>query len=115
MDECYKLKYYVTESLCEKIVAENYTIAQATDRCLVEFWKQISDGGINALVIYSTLFSRTAFHSPELLKHFQKQIAKMNQLSTPEIHQMLSEDALEELIDDIDAINQNLLNDGYTT
>ena len=33
----------------------------------------------------------------------------MNQLFTPEIHQMLSEDALEELIDDIDAINQNLL------
>lgn len=115
MDEYYKLKYYVTESLYEKIVAENYTIAQAADRCLVEFWKQISDGGINALVIYSTLFSRTAFHSPEQLKHFQKQIAKMNQLSTPEIHQMLSEDALEELIDDIDAINQNLLNDGYTT
>ncbi len=111
MDEYYKLKYYVTESFYEKIVAENYTIIQATDRCLVEFWKQISDGGISALVVYSTLFSRTAFHSPKQLKHFQKQIEQMKQLYTPEIHQMFSEDALEEVMDDIDTINQSLLAD----
>lgn len=80
MDEYYKLKYYVIESFYEKIVAENYTIAQAADRCLVEFWKQISDGGISALVVYSTLFSKTVFHSPEQLKHFQKQIATLLKL-----------------------------------
>ena len=31
--EFYQVKYYVVESFYEKIVAENYTISQATDIC----------------------------------------------------------------------------------
>ena len=106
--EFYKIKYYVVESLYEKIVAENYTFAQAVDRCLVEFWKQVSDGGLNALAVYSTLFSRAAYHAPETLKIFRKQIGDMNRLLTPQIDFALSKTEAEELMDDIDFINNKI-------
>ncbi len=77
MNEFYELKYYVIESLYEHIVEENYTIEQAVDRYLVEFWKQISYGGLDALAVYSTLFYRVSCHSEKGLKQFRKQINNM--------------------------------------
>lgn len=106
--EYYKIKYYVVESMYEKIVAEDYSFAQAIDRCLVEFWKQVSDGGLNALAVYSTLFSRAAYHAPETLKIFRKQIGDMNHLLTPQIDSALSKTEAEELMDDIDFINHSI-------
>lgn len=106
--EYYKIKYYVVESMYEKIVDEDYSFAQAIDRCLVEFWKQVSDGGLNALAVYSTLFSRAAYHAPETLKRFRKHIDNMNNLLTTKIESVLSEDETEELMDDIDLINHSV-------
>ena len=107
--EFYQVKYYVVESFYEKIVAENYTISQATDRCLIEFWKQISDGGLQALAVYSTLFSRAAYHAPEALKqkNFRERIDDMNRLLTTQIYSELSKNEIEELMDDVEIINQN--------
>ena len=106
--EFYQTKYYVVESFYEKVVAENYTINQAIDRCLVEFWKQISDGGIIALAVYSTLFSRAAYHAPEILKlkHFQERIDDMNRLLTTQRYSDLSKNEIEELMDDVELIKQ---------
>ena len=107
--EFYQVKYYVVESFYEKIVAENYTISQATDRCLIEFWKQRSDGGLQALAVYSTLFSRVAYHAPEAIKqkNFRERIDDMNRLLTTQIYSELSKNEIEELMDDVEIINQN--------
>ena len=106
MSEFYKLKYYVIEAFYEYIIAENFTIEQSVDRCLYEFGKQISEGGLAALAIYSTLFYRAAFHSSDKLRFFRKHINKMNCLFASELRQMLSKDELEELTDEFDLINQ---------
>ena len=102
----YQLKYYVTESFYEHIVAEKYTVLQSADRCLTEFWRQLSERNMETLAVYSTLFSRVAFHAPEELRHFQKELNEMNRLFTSKIYHGLSADELEELLDDIDFINR---------
>lgn len=102
----YQLKYYVTESFYEHIVAEKYTVVQSADRCLTEFCRQLSERNMETLTVYSTLFSRVAFHAPEELRHFQKELNEMNRLFTSKIYHGLSADELEELLDDIDFIKQ---------
>ncbi|USF26421.1 hypothetical protein N510_001349 [Firmicutes bacterium ASF500] len=110
MSEFYKLKYHVIEAFYEYIIAENFTIRQSVDRCLYEFGKQISEGGLDALAVYSTLFYRAAFHSADELRFFRKHINKLNCLFSSELchGHVLSEDELEELTDEIDLINQKL-------
>lgn len=108
MNDFYKQKYYVIESFYEHIIEEHYTIEQATDRCLVEFWKQISDGGLDALAVYSTIFYRVARHSEKGLKRFKMQISDMNCLLSSEACQKIPQDDLEELTDEISFINQKL-------
>lgn len=108
MSEFYQLKYHVIEAFYEYIVAENFSIGQSVDRCLYEFGKQVSEGGLGALAVYSTLFYRAAFHSATELSIFRKHINKMNCLFTSELRHVLSEDELEELTDEIDLINQKL-------
>ena len=108
MSEFYKLKYYVIEAFYEYIIAENFTIRQSVDRCLYEFGKQISEGGLDALAVYSTLSYRAAFHSADELRFFRKQINKLNCLFSSELCHVLSGDELEELTDEIDLINQKL-------
>ncbi len=108
MSEFYKLKYYVIESFYEHIIEENYTIRQSVDRCFYEFGKQLSEGGLGALAVYSTLFYRVACDSADELKFFRAKINEMNGLLTAEIRHVLSEDELEELTDEMDIINQKL-------
>ena len=108
MSEFYKLKYYVIEAFYEYIIAENFTIRQSVDRCLYEFGTQISEGGLDALAVYSTLFYRAAFHSADELRFFRKHINKLNCLFSSELCHVLSGDELEELTDEIDLINQRL-------
>lgn len=104
----YRTKYYVVESFYEKIVMEHYTAAQAVDRCLTEFRFQISGGGLEALAVYSELFSKAALLAPEELHCFRRQINEMTSLLTPEIQTRLPGDALEDLTDDMELINRTL-------
>ena len=102
----YQLKYYITEEFYEFIVVDNYTFNQAAGRCLYESWRQIENGGVEALTVYSTILARIVFHSPEILSTFQTEIKEMNRLFTAELCAKFSKDELEELTDDIDSINQ---------
>ena len=92
------------------LLVQLLTIRQSVDRCLYEFGKQISEGGLDALAVYSTLFYRAAFHSADELRFFRKHINKLNCLFSSELchGHVLSEDELEELTDEIDLINQKL-------
>ena len=107
-NDFYKFQYYTTESLYEKVTAEGHSFTQAADRCLTEFRYQLDGGGVPALAVYSTLFSGLAFHSPRDLRYFRQHIDAMECLLTPATHAALSEEELEELTDDIDAIRQEL-------
>jgi len=108
MSKFYKLKYYVIESFYEHIIEEKYTIRQSVDRCFYEFGKQLSEGGLSALAVYSTLFYRVACDSAGELEFFRAKINEMNELLTTELRHVFSEDELEDLTDEIDTINQKL-------
>ena len=60
------------------------------------------------MAVYSTLFSRAAYHAPERLKlkHFQERIDDMNRLLTTQIYSDLSKNEIEELLDDVELIKQ---------
>lgn len=60
------------------------------------------------MAVYSTLFSRAAYHAPETLKIFRKQIGDVNHLLTPQIDSALSKTETEELMDDIDFTNHKI-------
>lgn len=107
-NDFYKFKYCATESFYEKVTAEGYSFTQAADRCLKEFRYQLDGGGIPALAVCSVFFSRLAFHSPKDLRHFRQHIDAMERLLTPAARAVLSEEELEELIDDINEIRQKL-------
>ena len=102
----YQLKCYITEEFYEFIVVDNYTFGQAAARCLYESWRQISNGGVEALTVYSTVLSRIAFHSPESLLRFHEEMQEMNRLFTAEICSEFSEDELEDLTYDVNFVNQ---------
>lgn len=107
----YQLKYYVIESFYEYIVEDGYTVAQSVGRCLDESWNQISGGGLEALTVYSTLFSKAALHAPEVLKNNRRQIDEMNRLFAAGVHLKLSKEEIEELTDDIGQVNRHMSRD----
>lgn len=108
MNTFYQLKYYVTEAFYEYIVEEGYTVGQSVDRCFVEFGKQLSGGGLDALTVYSTLFSKAALHSAESLRGFRRELQEMNRLFDMGTGSELPAEAREELADDIAEINHRL-------
>ena len=58
------------------------------------------------MAVYSTLFSRAAYHAPEILKLKQERIDDMNRLLTTQIYSDLSKNEIEELLDDVELIKQ---------
>ncbi len=77
----FELRGAVVEMFYETLLAEKYTIGQATGRCLVEFHHEAQGGGRDALVVLSVILSRAARHEPAALARFQPEIGAMQALA----------------------------------
>ncbi len=76
----YELRCAVVEMFYETLLAENYTVGQATGRCLVEFRREVLGGGRDALVALATILSRAARHDAAALAHFTPEIGALQAL-----------------------------------
>lgn len=76
----YELRCAVVEMFYETLLAERYTIGQATGRCLVEFRREVQGSGRDALVALATILSRTARHDATALAHFAPEIGALQAL-----------------------------------
>ena len=70
----YELRCAVVETFYEVLLAEGYTIGQATGRCLVEFRSEAQGGGRTGLIALSVLLSRVARHEPATLARFLPEV-----------------------------------------
>lgn len=76
----YELRCAVSEMFYDVLLTENYTIGQATGRCLVEFRSEAQGAGQEALVVLSVLLSRVARYEPETLLRFEPELAALRAL-----------------------------------
>ena len=70
----YELRSAVVETFYEVLLAEGYTIGQATGRCLVEFRSETQGGGRTGLIALSVLLARVARHEPATLARFRPEV-----------------------------------------
>ena len=80
MDAYFELRNAVVEMFYETLLSENYTIGQATGRCLVEFRNDLQGGGRNALIALSVILSRVARHEPAALVRFAPEVENLRRL-----------------------------------
>ena len=76
----FELRCAAIEMFYETLLAERYTIGQATGRCLVEFRREVQGSGRDALVVLGTILSRTARHDSAALEHFKPEIGALQAL-----------------------------------
>lgn len=77
----YELRCAVLEMFYETLLAEHYTIGQAASRCLVEFRREVNQGGREALVALSVILSRVARHESAALARFQPEVDQLRVLA----------------------------------
>lgn len=106
MTNYYELKYLVTETFYENIIDEGYTIGQSVGRCCVEFYDDISSKEVEALIVYSTIFSRVAKYEKNRLKDFKGEIDEMNNMiKGGNFTKKLKQEEVDALKEDINFIN----------
>ncbi|MDD2240051.1 MAG: hypothetical protein PHO14_08320 [Kiritimatiellae bacterium] len=76
----YKLRCAVVEMFYETLREEDYTIGQATSRCLVEFRREVQGGKQEGLFVLSALLSRVARHEPAILVDFMPEVTALRAL-----------------------------------
>lgn len=74
MSRYYELRCAVMEAFYSAIVAEQFTVGQAADRCLMEFSSEVQEHGCEALMVLSCLLARTARHDRRALKRFAEEV-----------------------------------------
>ena len=105
MTEYYKLKYIITETFYETMLDENYTLGQASGRCFVEFFAELSENNIESFIVISTVLARIARHEPQKLKDFLKEYNKILELLKKfNLDDYLTKDEKEDILFDIGCI-----------
>ncbi|NLB65076.1 MAG: hypothetical protein GX803_01225 [Lentisphaerae bacterium] len=98
----YELRSAVLEVFYEILLEENYTIGQAASRGLVEFRREVVEGGRTGLIVLSVLLARVARHEPARLADFARETSVLAELAKPEEHWAgLSADETERLSEDV--------------
>ena len=73
----YKLRNNVVELFYETQMDESYTAGQAAGRGMVEFQRELTEGGRAGLVVMSVILSRVARHDAGALAGFAPEIERL--------------------------------------